>query len=201
MKHMKTEQDIYLFEETCRISHAYHFFSNHTLVYLYSGRLHLRNQCGETLSIERGDSAFIGRDSYSHLYAEPEPKVPCRMLFFSLPRQFLCEFYQTLDVSVRKSTIEGFSTLHRLKPSPEIESLFQSWVPYIQEKSAFSEAVLRLKMIEAVYTLLNTDKRYIPTLFDFAGKCPVNLFDLLKEPGTKEIQWLDLSFEPRGKTN
>lgn len=198
---MKTEQDIYLFEETCRISHAYHLFSNHTLVYLYSGRLHLRNQCGETLSIERGDSAFIGRDSYSHLYAEPEPKVPCRMLFFSLPRQFLCEFYQTLDISVRKSTIEGGSALHRFKPSPEIESLFQSWVPYIQEKPAFSEAVLRLKMVEAVYALLKADERYISTLFDFAGKCPMNMFDLLKEPRAKEIQWLDLSFEPRGKTN
>lgn len=198
---MKTEQDIYLFEETCRISHAYHLFSNHTLVYLYSGRLHLRNQCGETLSIERGDSAFIGRGSYSHLYAEPEPKVSCRMLFFSLPRQFLCEFCQTLDISVRKSSTKEFSALHRLKPSPEIESLFQSWVPYIQEKPAFSEAVLRLKMIEAVYALLNADERYIPTLFDFAGKCPMNMYDLLKEPGAKEIQWLDLSFEPRGKIN
>lgn len=198
---MKTEQDIYLFEETCRISHAYHLFSNHTLVYLYSGRLHLRNQCGERLSIERGDSAFIGRDSYSHLYAEPEPKVPCRMLFFSLSRQFLCEFYQTLDISVRKSLTKEFSALHRLKPSPEIESLFQSWVPYIQEKPAFSEAVLSLKMIEAVYALLNADERYIPTLFDFAGKCPMNMFNLLKEPGAKEIQWLDLSFEPRGKIN
>ena len=29
----------------------------------------MRNQCGETLNIERGDSAFIGRDSYSHIYA------------------------------------------------------------------------------------------------------------------------------------
>ncbi len=198
---MKTEQDIYLFGETCRISHAYHLFSNHTLVYLYNGRLHLRNQCGEMLSIEQGDSAFIGRDSYSHLYAEPELKVPCRMLFFSLPRQFLCEFYQTLYISVRKSTIEGFSVLHRLKPSPEIESLFQSWVPYIQEKPAFSEAVLRLKMVEAVYALLKADERYISTLFDFAGKCPMNMFDLLKEPRAKEIQWFDLSFEPRGKTN
>ena len=27
----------------------------------------LRYQCGETLNIERGDSAFIGRDSYSHI--------------------------------------------------------------------------------------------------------------------------------------
>ena len=65
---METEQHIYFFESIDTVSQACHLFSNHTLVYLYSGRLYLRNQCGETLDIERGDSAFIGRDSYSHIY-------------------------------------------------------------------------------------------------------------------------------------
>ena len=60
---METEQHIYFFESIDTVSQACHLFSNHTLVYLYSGRLYLRNQCGETLDIERGDSAFIGRDS------------------------------------------------------------------------------------------------------------------------------------------
>lgn len=198
---MKSKQDIYFFEEIGRTSHAYHLFYNHTLVYLYSGRLHLPNQCGEALSIERGDSAFIGRDSYSYLYAEPESEVPCRMLFFSLTREFLCELYQTLDPSVRKSSTEEFSALHRLHSSPEIESLFQSWIPYIEEEVAFSEAVLRLKMIEAVYALLDTDKRYVPTLFDFAGKCRMDMFDLLKKPVAKEVKWQELIFEPDSKLN
>ena len=95
---METEQHIYFFESIDTVSQACHLFSNHTLVYLYSGRLYLRNQCGETLDIERGDSAFIGRDSYSHIYAEPELHEPCRVLFFSLPREFLCEFYHTLSI-------------------------------------------------------------------------------------------------------
>ena len=96
---METEQHIYFFESIDTVSQACHLFSNHTLVYLYSGRLYLRNQCGETLNIERGDSAFIGRDSYSHIYAEPELHEPCRVLFFSLPREFLCKFYHTLSPS------------------------------------------------------------------------------------------------------
>jgi len=58
--------------------------------YLYSGQLYLRNQCYETLNIERGDSAFIGRNSYSHIYAEPELHEPCRVLFFSLFRENFC---------------------------------------------------------------------------------------------------------------
>lgn len=85
---METEQHIYFFESIDTVSQACHLFSNHTLVYLYSGRLYLRNQCGETLNIERGDSAFIGRNSYLHIYAEPELHEPCRVLFFSFPREF-----------------------------------------------------------------------------------------------------------------
>ncbi len=186
---METEQHIYFFESIDTVSQACHLFSNHTLVYLYSGRLYLRNQCGETLDIERGDSAFIGRDSYSHIYAEPELHEPCRVLFFSLPREFLCEFYHTLSPSDRKSSTTELSALHRLPPTSETESLFRSWIPYMREGREISETVLRLKMTEAVYALLNTDKRYIPTLFDFAGKCRMDMFDLLNKPMTKEIKW------------
>lgn len=121
---MSTEQNIYSFRVMNRISHAYHIFQNHTLVYLYGGRLHLRNQRGETLSIKKGDCAFIGRASYSHLYAEPEGKIPCRVLFVSLPREFLCEYYQTLPESDHKLSVAELSALHRLEPTPEAKSLF-----------------------------------------------------------------------------
>lgn len=198
---METEQHIYFFESIDTVSQACHLFSNHTLVYLYSGRLYLRNQCGETLDIERGDSAFIGRDSYSHIYAEPELHEPCRVLFFSLPREFLCEFYHTLSPSDRKSSTTELSALHRLPPTSETESLFRSWIPYMREGREISETVLRLKMTETVYALLNTDKRYIPTLFDFAGKCRIDMFDLLNKPMTKEIKWQELQFEPDSKLN
>lgn len=198
---MSTEQNIYFFETIDTISYAYHIFQNHTLVYLYSGRLYLRNQCGETLSIERGDSAFIGKDSCSHLYAEPEGKIPCRVLFFSLPRDFLCEYYQTLPASDRKLSVAELSALHRLESTPDTKSLFQSWIPYIQEKRELSEEVLRLKMAETVHTLLNTTKKYIPVLFDFAGRCRMNMFDLLKSPVEKEIKWQEFKYEPDNKLN
>ena len=190
---METEQHIYFFESIDTVSQACHLFSNHTLVYLYSGRLYLRNQCGETLNIERGDSAFIGRDSYSHIYAEPELHEPCRVLFFSLPREFLCEFYHTLSPSDRKSSTTELSALHRLSSISETESLFRSWMPYMREGQEIPETVLRLKMTEAVYVLLNTDKRYIPTLFDFAGKCRMDMFDLLNKPMTKDGRNYNLS--------
>lgn len=189
---MSVEQNIYFFGTIDTVSHAYHIFQNHTLVFLYGGRLHLRNQCGETLSIESGDSAFIGRDSYSHLYAEPEGNNPCRVLFFSIPREFLCEYYQTLPASTRELPVAELSALHRLEQTPDTESLFRSWIPYIQEELELSDEVLRLKMTEAVQALLNTTKKYIPVLFDFAGGCRMNVFDLLRKPAEREIKWQEL---------
>ena len=111
---METEQHIYFFESIDTVSQACHLFSNHTLVYLYSGRLYLRNQCGETLNIERGDSAFIGRDSYSHIYAEPELHEPCRVLFFSLPRVLVRVL--SYSVSIRLQIID-YGTLG---PAPSV---------------------------------------------------------------------------------
>lgn len=97
---------IYTFS-VCTDSYARHFFSAHSLVYLYSGQLHLLNQCGEALTVGQGECAFIGRDNYSRLYAEPDREAPCRMAFFSLTRQFLCEFYQTLDPACREAFSES----------------------------------------------------------------------------------------------
>jgi len=189
---MSVEQNIYFFGTIDTVSHAYHIFQNHTLVFLYGGRLHLRNQCGEALSIESGDSAFIGRDSYSHLYAEPEGNNPCRVLFFSIPREFLCEYYQTLPASDRELSVAELSALHQLEQTPDTESLFRSWIPYIQEELELSDEVLRLKMTGAVQALLNTTRKYIPVLFDFAGECRMNVFDLLRKPAEREIKWQEL---------
>lgn len=183
------EQDIYSFEMVRTASYAYHFFSAHTLVYLYDGRLHLRNQCGESLSVGRGDCAFIGRDSYSYLYAEPVADASCRMAFFSLSRQFLCEFYQTLDTMQRNIPRKHLSALHLLPCKPEMESFFHSLAPYIQDGQELSEEVLRVKMVEIVCCLLDMDKRYIPTLFDFAGTCKMGLLDLLRKETDTGIVW------------
>lgn len=183
------EQDTYSFEVVRTASYAYHFFPVHTLVYLYGGRLQLRNQCGESLSVGRGDCAFIGRDSYSYLYAEPVSDASCRMTFFSLSRQFLCEFYQTLDTMQRNIPGEPLSALHLLPCKPETESFFHSLAPYMQNGQEPSEEVLRVKMVEIVCSLLDMDKRYIPTLFDFAGTCRMGLLDLLRKETDTGIVW------------
>lgn len=80
------------------MNYARHFFLNHTLVHIYKGELFLRNQCGESLVIKSGDTAFVGRDSHLQLYYEKDMDDTCLMLFLELPLPFLCEFYHTFTL-------------------------------------------------------------------------------------------------------
>lgn len=76
-----------------------------------------------------------------------------------------------------------------------------SYSHHLQRDQEHPEKVLRLKMLEAAYALLNTDERYIPTLFDFTGKYQMEMFDLLQKPMEKEIGWKELSIESHNKLN
>ncbi|MCD8251402.1 MAG: AraC family transcriptional regulator [Phocaeicola dorei] len=178
-----------------RSSSCCHFFPRHTLVYLYSGRLHLRNQCGETLNIKSGDSAFIDRGSHLYLYAEPEMDRPCHITFFSLSYQFLCSFYQTLDETQRGCSGNPLPALHILSHRPDIKSFFHSLTPYFQCVKELSPEIARLKMAEAAYALLNIDKRYADTLFDFTCTCKMNIFDLLAEYEERGFVWKELQYD------
>lgn len=108
------------------MNYARHFFLNHTLVHIYKGELFLRNQCGESLVIKSGDTAFVGRDSHLQLYYEKDMDDTCLMLFLELPLPFLCEFYHTFDENSLDTHSDALSVLHLLPLRPEIESLFQS---------------------------------------------------------------------------
>lgn len=123
------------------MNYARHFFLNHTLVHIYKGELFLRNQCGESLVIKSGDTAFVGRDSHLQLYYEKDMDDTCLMLFLELPLPFLCEFYHTFNENSLDTHSDALSVLHLLPLRPEIESLFQSLIPYIKSEEDFRQDI------------------------------------------------------------
>lgn len=183
------------------MNYAYHFFLNHTLVHIYKGELYLRNQCGESLVIKSGNTAFVGRDSHLQLYCEEDMDDACSMSFLEFPLSFLCEFYHTLDKNSLDAHLDTLSALHLLPLRPEIESLFQSLIPYIKSGEEISDRILQLKRLEGVYSLLNINKQYAAILFDFTGKCRLNIYDLLKPQTTDKIVWKEIQHELISKVN
>ena len=70
-----------------------------------------------------------------------------------------------------------------------MESLFHSLSPYFLCGQALPEETARLKMTEAAYLLLNSDRSYAAALFDFTSTCKMNMLDLLVEHDSTDFRW------------
>lgn len=154
---------------------------DHTLIYLCSGQLEIEEQ-GRTTVLREGDCAFMRRDHRMWLRKRVEDGKPYRSVVLKFSRAFLREFYQTMDKRAVTEAKRDKSSL-RLLPSgrADIRSLFESVMPYFESATKPSEEILRLKMTEGVYVLLNTDKNLYASLFDFVDPWKIDILDFLNQ--------------------
>ena len=154
----------------------------HTLLYLCSGVLEIEER-GKTTVLHEGDCAFMRRDNRMWLRKRVEEGRPYRSVVLKFSRAFLREFYRTLDSRCLPADAERDRTSLRVLPNrrPDIRSLFESVVPYFDSGEKPSEEVLKLKMTEGMYVLLNTDKNLYASLFDFVEPWKIDILDYLNE--------------------
>lgn len=159
-----------------------HENKEHTLIYLCSGELEIEERGKKTI-LHEGDCAFMRRDNRMWLQKRIKEGQPYHSVVLKFTRPFLREFYQTLnkqDIPVESK--RGKVSL-RLLPNkrPDIRSLFESVIPYFDSGVKPSDDVLKLKMIEGAYVLLNTDKNLYASLFDFVEPWKIDIIDYLNE--------------------
>ena len=108
---------------------------------------------------------------------------PYRSIVLKFTRPFLREFYQTLDKNDIPVESKREKVSLRVLPNnrPDIRSLFESVVPYFDSGIKPSDDVLKLKMIEGIYVLLNTDRNLYASLFDFVDPWKIDIVDYLNE--------------------
>lgn len=154
----------------------------HTLIYLYSGELEIEERGKKTI-LHEGDCAFMRRDNQMWLQKHCEEGKPYRSIVLKFSKTFLREFYQKLNRSEIPAESRRERVSLRLLPKnrPDIRSLFESVIPYFDSGTKPSEEVLRLKMIEGVYILLNTDKNLYASLFDFVEPWKIDILDYLND--------------------
>lgn len=154
----------------------------HTLIYQCSGRLEIEER-GKKTVLYPGDCAFMRRDNRMWLQKRIGKGEPYRSIALKFSKAFLREFYQTLDRQQIPidSKREKASLLLLPKNRPDIRSLFESVIPYFDAGEKPSEKILKLKMIEGVYVLLNTDCNLYASLFDFVEPWKIDILDYLNE--------------------
>ena len=159
-----------------------HCNREHTLIYICSGELEITEQ-GHTTTLHAGECAFMRRDNRMWLQKHATPEQPYRSVTLKFSRSFLREFYQSLDHEQLPVETRREKVSLRLLPShrPDIRSLFESVIPYFEEGIKPSDEVLKLKMVEGAYVLLNTDKHLYASLFDFVEPWKIDILDYLNE--------------------
>ena len=154
----------------------------HTLVYLCSGELEIEQE-GRRTVLHEGECAFMRRDHRMILQRRVSQAKPYRSVVLKFSRNFLREFYQQLD----RRSLPAYAQRNRdslyLLPAdrPDIRNLFRSVLPFFETEVKPSEELLRLKMVEGLYVLLNTDKSLYASLFDFTDPWKIDLMDFMEQ--------------------
>jgi len=154
---------------------------DHMLVYVYSGEIILVEGNVKTV-VHKGECVFLRRDNRIRLTKQPRGEEQFQAIFMHFKRNFLRDFYQTIDKKVLPLEAEKYKpSVIKLLNSPDIESLFQSMKPYFDTEKEPAKELMKLKLQAGVYTLLNIDKHFYPALFDFTEPWKIDILDYMDE--------------------
>lgn len=165
-----------------------HATKDHTLVYLYSGKLIIEDNGKEERVVLPGECVFIRRNhrvKMTKLYSESGQYKGISMTF---RRNILREFYSRMDKNTIPKDIKASEeSVFPIPIRPDIDSLFQSLIPYFDSSVQPTEDIIKLKEQEGIYCLLNTSKDLFPVLFDFTEAWKIDILDFLNENYMDEL--------------
>jgi len=170
----------YYFSDECMCTEM---VRDHFLAYVYSGEYILEEGKEKKKTIVReGECVFLRRDNRVNMYKQPKGNEPFQGIFMTFKRKFLRDLYQKIERGNLPLSVSKYKhSVMKLPPTPDITGLFQSMIPYFDSTIKPSEEIMNLKLQEGVYSLLNIDKRFFPTLFDFTEPWKIDILDFMNE--------------------
>ena len=162
--------------------HCSHLNREHTLLYIKSGELEI-NERGKVTNLKHGQCAFIRKDNQVTLTKLTKKGKPYQSIVLKFTKTFLREFYRNMNKQIIPQDIKRNQLSLCLLPAkrPDIVSLFESIIPYLASDTQPSEELLKLKMTEGIYVLLNSDKNLYASLFDFTEPWKIDILDYMNE--------------------
>ena len=156
-----------------------HKADSHLLIYVYSGKMSVTDKEKEITAVA-GECMFIRRDHQVTIRKGPHEGRQYKGITMRFNRNLLCDYYKLLrkeDIPADACPLGGSAV--KLRKSADIDSLFWSMVPYFDAGNKPNDKVMKLKLQEGVLTLLDLDKDFYPTLFDFTEPWKIDILDFL----------------------
>lgn len=152
---------------------------DHMLVYVYSGEFSVHDGISER-TFRDGNCLFIRKNHRVKFSIRTGESDHIKIVFLIFNRNFLIQFYQQTDKLWIADRHTSFSDSFLTIPvKPDIESLFYSMIPYLNSAVSPSENVLRLKLTEGIFALLDSNNQTSAALFDFIDPWKIDMLDFL----------------------
>lgn len=164
-----------------------HATPDHTLVYLYSGEQIIQDR-DKQIILKAGECAFIRRDHRVLMYKNSVGEELYKGISLTFKRSILREFFNNLNKSeIPKNVSISENIIFKIETRPDINSLFQSLIPYFDSNIKPTEKVTYLKLLEGIYALLNSSEIFYPILFDFTEPWKVDILEFMNENYMDEL--------------
>jgi len=156
-----------------------HAMPEHVLTYLYSGKQTIIDR-DKKIVVEANQCAFIRRDHQIEMFKQDENGQPYKGITMSFNRDVLREvYYKMVKTKFPKNVVASDKKVLKVATTPEIMSLFKSITPYFDENIHPNERIVRAKLIEAIYALVEQSELFYPLLFDFADPWKIDILEFL----------------------
>lgn len=167
---------------------------SHFMIYIFSGELCIKETGKEEIIVSSGECVFVRRDHRLVFCKRPSQDTQYKGITMAFDRNFLRRYYQTLDSkTIPENAIPVESSVVRLPPIPNVKSIFLSMLPYFETNVKPLDEVMGLKRQEAILTLLNINKSFYPTLFDFTEPWKIDILDFLNENYMFELSLYEIA--------
>ncbi len=183
---MQQDYIINAFQDTlysCLMPYAKQFeyrMPNHSIIYVRSGSLMVEQQ-GQVTEVKAGNYVFVKRNCTARITKLSDGSTPYRGINLALHRPVLKEYFSRQHKEHLPKGFQAVSNPATILPKTvQLESLFASFVAYVDNNQEPSEELLAMKTHEAIMALLAISPEFYPTLFDFNETWKIDILDFME---------------------
>ncbi|MDR0987913.1 MAG: AraC family transcriptional regulator [Prevotellaceae bacterium] len=153
---------------------------DHTLLYLYSGELIIRDK-EKTTILHAGECAFVRRDYNITLQPHLRGKELFRAVMMTFKRKLLRDLYHIYPHAQLPTKLKRpDENVIKLPPMTSLLTLFQS-LSLHTSPDKLPASFVKLHLQRAVHALFETDEHFYPCLFDFILPWKIDILRFLEQ--------------------
>ncbi len=160
---------------------------HHAIIFVRTGSL-MVEQAGKLTEVKAGNYVFVKRNCTAKITKLSDGITPYRGINLTLHRPSLKEYFATLNKERIPKNVKPIKETATILPKTiELDSLFASFIAFVDNNYEPNEELLKMRVTEAIMALLSISPEFYPTLFDFNEAWKIDIIDFMEENFTEDL--------------